>query len=144
MKTYPLPDPDAPISKVEELEPTYSGYTYAQYLQWKFEDMVEIIKGRVFPMSAPREIHQRITGNLYRDIAYSMKKHPCRVYIAPFDVRLPLHGKKDVEITTVVQPDICVICDLSKIDKKGCLGAPDMIIEVLSPSTSKKDMRNKI
>jgi Uma2 family endonuclease len=71
-------------------------------------------------------------------------KGKCKVYYAPFDVRFPKHGETaDNKIDTVVQPDICVICDLSKIDERGCCGAPDMIVEILSPSTFKKDVTEK-
>ena len=68
----------------------------------------------------------------------------CEVYSAPFDVRFPKNGETaDDKIYTVVQPDICVVCDLSKLDELGCCGAPDMIVEILSPSTMKKDLTKK-
>ena len=118
-------------------------YTYADYLTWQFEGMVELIKGKIFNMSpAPGSYHQSVCGNIYRDIAVFLKKKTCKVFIAPFDVRLS-RFKNDQEILTVVQPDICVICDPSKIDEKGCIGTPDLIIEILSPSTKKKDIQDK-
>ncbi|MGB0880442.1 MAG: Uma2 family endonuclease [Polaribacter sp.] len=118
-------------------------YTYADYLLWQFSERVELIKGRIFKMSpAPKRIHQEIVGNLYRDISSFVKRENCKVYVAPFDVRLS-KKKKDQLIETVIQPDICVICDSSKLDERGCLGAPDLIVEVLSRSTSKKDLNEK-
>lgn len=131
--------------KVEE--PDLSGsYTYSDYLTWKWSDMTELIQGRIFKMSpAPGSLHQKISGELFRQLANFLKGKRCQVFSAPFDVRLPLSSKEktDKDITTVVQPDICVVCDPSKIDERGCLGAPDWIIEILSSGTSSKDLREK-
>ena len=121
-------------------------YSYADYLKWTFEGMVELIKGKVFMMSpAPLSIHQVIAGNLHGYLWQYLKKKPCQVFIAPFDVRLLNKDKStaDKDIFTVVQPDICIICNPEQIDKRGCVGAPDMIAEVLSPGTSKKDIKDK-
>ena len=121
-------------------------YTYADYLTWQFDDMVELIKGKIFKMSpAPNRSHQEISSQLHLIIATYLKKKTCRVYHAPFDVRLPLppNKQKKDKIDTVVQPDICIVCDLSKLDVQGCNGAPDWIIEILSPATSKKDLTEK-
>lgn len=131
--------------KVEE--PDLSGsYTYADYLTWQVGDMRELIQGRIFKMSpAPGSLHQKVSGELFRQLANFLKGKRCHVFSAPFDVRLPLSSKlkADQEIITVVQPDLCVICDATKIDERGCLGAPDWIIEILSSSTSSKDLREK-
>jgi Uma2 family endonuclease len=130
--------------KIEE--PDLSGtYSYADYLTWRFEGMVELIHGKIYKMSpAPSSYHQRVVGELHLQIATHLKKKHCQVFIAPFDVRFPKSRKKGNEfIDTVVQPDLCVICDLEKIDAAGCLGAPDWIIEILSPHTSAKDLRQK-
>jgi Uma2 family endonuclease len=127
-------------------EPDLSGtYTYADYLTWRMDEMVELIHGKIYKMSpAPASKHQLVAGELYRQIANYLLKKPCQVFIAPFDVRLPSSKKKGDEfIDTVVQPDICVICDAYKIDESGCLGAPNWIIEILSPHTSHKDIRTK-
>ncbi len=119
-------------------------YTYADYYKWKFEERVELIKGVIFKMSpAPSRAHQEISGNLHISIGVFLKNKPCKVYAAPFDVRLPRKSKDDKDIITVVQPDICVVCDTNKLDEKGCLGAPDLIVEVLSPGNNKKEIRNK-
>jgi Uma2 family endonuclease len=119
-------------------------YTYSDYLQFQFEEMVELIRGKVFKMTpAPKAIHQKISSELHGNIWAYLKDKPCSVYAAPFDVVLPLSNEKKENATTVVQPDICIICDQSKINEAGCLGAPDLIIEILSKSTSKKDFTDK-
>lgn len=121
-------------------------YTYADYLTWQFDEMVELIRGKVFRMSpAPSRFHQEISGNLYGLIWYYLKNNPCLVFHAPFDVRLPLPPNQQVsgKIDTVVQPDICIICDSTKLDAQGCNGAPNWIIEILSQSTAKKDLTEK-
>lgn len=129
--------------KVEEPDLSLS-YTYADYLKWDLPEMVELIRGKVFKMSpAPSAKHQSIVINLAAEIKFFLKKYPCKVFVAPFDVRLPRKGKADQDIVTVVQPDICVICDPQKIDERGCLGAPDWIIEILSKHTSAKDLNEK-
>jgi Uma2 family endonuclease len=142
MKNYPLTEDKSLVQ-----EPDLSGsYTYADYLTWQFTEVVELIRGKVFKMSpAPRSVHQEVAGELHRQIANYLKKKKCKVFIAPFDVRLPQpkKGNTDPEIITVVQPDVCVACDPKKVDELGCVGAPDWIIEVLSPRTSAKDLNEK-
>jgi Uma2 family endonuclease len=122
-------------------------YSYADYLAWKFEERVELIKGRIFKMSpAPNLKHQIISANLAGMLWNFFKKHECRVFNAPFDVRLEDSIKKAnnaKNTITVVQPDICVICDINKLDDKGCIGAPDWIIEIVSPSTAERDLKVK-
>ena len=131
---------------VQVEEPDYSlTYTYADYLQWKYQERLELIRGMIFKMSpAPNPMHQRIVLKISAGWYVFLKSTPCQVYIAPFDVRLPVKNRKnDNEITTVVQPDISVICDESKIDSRGCCGAPDLVVEILSPGNSKKEVRDK-
>jgi Uma2 family endonuclease len=96
-------------------------------------------------MAAPNVQHQRISSYLHIVIGNSVRKKNCDLFSAPFDVRLPLpkHKIKEDKIDTVVQPDLCVICDASKLDKQGCVGAPDLVVEILSPGNSKKEMRDK-
>lgn len=119
-------------------------YTYADYLKWTFNERLELIKGYVFKMSpAPAEFHQRIFGKVFFNLYAFLDKKPCAVYGAPFDVRLVRKTLDDKQITTVVQPDICVICDLKKIDKKGCLGSPDIVVEILSPGNNRTELKNK-
>ena len=119
-------------------------YTYADYLSWRFADMVELIKGKLFILSpAPLVRHQRISWQL-QGLLYNFFKHqPCKAFNAPFDVRLIQKTSENQDVTTVVQPDICVICDTAKLDERGCIGAPDWIIEIVSPSTIKKDLNDK-
>lgn len=124
----------------------HDSYTYADYLTWRFTETLELIKGKVFKMSpAPSSYHQVISTKLLSRIEYFLGNTSCQVFHAPFDVRLPLppHRVKDEEITTVVQPDLSVICHPEKIDARGCLGPPDWIIEIISPSTAQKDMKEK-
>jgi Uma2 family endonuclease len=121
-------------------------YTYADYVKWTFDEMVELIKGRLIPMAAPLSNHQQTSSNLHVAFKNFLHKKQCRVYHAPFDVRLPKplsQRKTDKDIETVVQPDISVICDISKIDRRGCVGAPDLIVEILSKGTAEKDVKDK-
>jgi Uma2 family endonuclease len=120
-------------------------YTYADYLKWRFEERVELIKGWLYKMSpAPKRMHQRISGQLYGLIWMYFRNDICQIFDAPFDVRLIKNrGVPNKEIKTVVQPDICIICDRSKLDDYGCIGAPDLIVEVLSESTAKRDYNEK-
>jgi Uma2 family endonuclease len=121
-------------------------YTYADYLKWTFEEAVELIKGRVFRIAAPLSNHQQTSGNLHVLFKVFLKNKDCRVFHAPFDVRLPKplsQRKSDKDIETVIQPDICVVCDTSKIDRRGCVGAPDLIVEILSKGTATKDVKDK-
>ena len=121
-------------------------YTYADYLTWIDDKSRELINGFIHMMSAPRDIHAKVSFNILGNLwaVLQENKGKCQVRSAPFDVRFPKNGETaDDKIYTVVQPDICVICDLSKLDERGCCGAPDMIIEILSPSTSKKDQTKK-
>lgn len=118
-------------------------YTYADYLTWKFEERVELFRGYVFKMSpAPNLRHQKIVGDIYGSIWTFLKKEKCQVFIAPFDVRLPVPKKKNP--TTVLQPDITVVCDEKKLDVQGCNGSPDLVVEVLSPGNTKKEMKSKL
>jgi Uma2 family endonuclease len=119
-------------------------YTYADYLKWAFDERLELIKGKIFKMTpAPNSMHQRQSGVIYAELYNCLKGKPCEVFFAPFDVRLPRKSIDDKDIVTVVQPDICVICDPAKIDEKGCLGAPDIVVEILSPGNNKKELQNK-
>jgi len=119
-------------------------YTYADYFKWKFEERVELIKGKIFKMSpAPNRKHQRISGDIYFELRNHLKGKKFEVYNAPFDVRLPRRSKDDKDIVTVLQPDICVVCDPAKLDDRGCIGAPDIVVEVLSPGNNSKELKNK-
>ena len=122
-------------------------YTYHDYLSWLDDKRWELINGFVHLMSAPirRHAHAILKISARIDSFIEKRNGNCRVYPAPFDVRLPLYGSTDDDkIYDVVQPDICVICDLTKLDEKGCIGAPDLIVEVTSPSTMKYDWNYKL
>jgi len=122
-------------------------YTYADYLTWADEKIRELMDGFIKIMSpSPSTKHQAVTGNLFANIHRFIKKNKgkCKVFASPFDVRLPKNGEKaDEQIYNVVQPDICVVCDPLKIDKRGCLGAPDLVIEVQSFSSARYDLTEK-
>jgi len=130
---------------IKEPYSSYGHYSYADYLTWDIDHMVELIKGKVFKQAAaaPRRIHQELVLKIGSQLSEHLKGKKCKAYIAPFDVRLPVKSKKHEDIRTVVQPDICVICDLEKLDELGCVGAPDLIMEILSPSNNKKELQNK-
>lgn len=124
--------------KLEEL------YTYGDYLKWHDDERWELINGAAYNMSpAPSRRHQQIATELTRQFATYLLEKSCQIYPAPFDVRLPEADENISDIATVVQPDISIICDPDKLDDAGCIGAPDLIVEVLSPSTSRKDHKEK-
>ncbi|MDR0415647.1 MAG: Uma2 family endonuclease [Prevotellaceae bacterium] len=122
-------------------------YTYADYLTWLDDKRRELVNGFIRMMSpAPGRVHQQVSYNLTLALGNRIKKHKgkSKVYFAPFDVRLPQNGEtSDDKIYTVVQPDLCVICDLAKLDDRGCLGAPDLVAEVQSASTARYDLTRK-
>ena len=142
----PIPYPDLsnePVWEFNDIDASLT-YSYANYLNWLFDDRVELIKGKIFKMSpAPSSIHQEIVGNIFRKIGNFLEKKPCKVFVAPFDVRFYNEDKQDLAIQTVLQPDICVICDKNKIDYKGCIGAPDLVVEILSPGNTKVELLHK-
>lgn len=132
-----------PITDISLLDLSKT-YTYADYLTWRFEEMVELFKGKVQLMSpAPLRLHQKIAHNLSGEFYTHFKGKTCDIYEAPFDVRLYKKDKDDNSILTVVQPDICIVCDKSKLDDKGCLGSPDLIVEILSKTSKKRDIHDK-
>jgi len=130
--------------QLSDLDLTKS-YSYADYLQWTFEDRLELIKGKIFKMTpAPAPLHQRISWRLSGELYSYLKNKSCQAYAAPFDVRLPRKGEnEDKKIFTVVQPDISIICNPLQVDGRGCTGAPDIVIEILSPGNNQKELRNK-
>jgi len=120
-------------------------HTYRDYLTWGDDVRVELIDGVVYDMTpAPVRKHQEILAALIVKFGAFLENKKCRVYPAPFDVRLPSGGESPDDSSTVVQPDISIICDRAKLDEKGCVGAPDLVVEILSPATAAKDMREKL
>jgi Uma2 family endonuclease len=132
------------ITSIDQLDLSKK-YSYADYLTWRFDEYVELLRGKISRMAAPSRAHQKAVGKFNYLLQGYLDDKRCEVYVAPFDVRLLDHKKStaDKDVFTVVQPDVCVICDTTKLDDKGCLGSPDLIIEVLSPGTQKKDYDDK-
>ena len=119
-------------------------YTYADYLTWFDDKRRELINGFIQLFAAPLRKHQKISWNLSVKFGNYIKGKDCEAYSAPFDVRFSKNGEKNNnKIYTVVQPDIVIVCDKAKLDKRGCIGAPDMIIEIISKSTANKDAVKK-
>ena len=114
-------------------------YTYQDYLSWETDIRYEILDGVAYALAAPATIHQRVSGRLFSQFDAFLKGKKCEVFYAPFDVRL----EAQVFDTNVVQPDLLVVCDKNKIDDKGCNGAPDLIVEILSPYSIQIDMFKK-
>ena len=130
------------ITRLNQLDPR-AHYTYADYLQWDFPERVELYKGRVWQlMPGPSRLHQEVSSRLTESLVGFIGGSGCRWYAAPFDVRLPVSTTGGT-VDTVVQPDICIVCDRSKLDRRGCRGAPDWVVEILSPGNSKREMRHK-
>jgi Uma2 family endonuclease len=138
MKEYKFPE----ITRLDQLNEDSFEYSYSDYMKWQFQERVELIMGKIFPMSAPTTLHQHIIGELFFTM-YAFFKHTlCNVILSPIDVRLPV-GKQGNTFKTVVQPDLCVICDKSKIVTQGIIGAPDLVVEILSPSNRQIEMHEK-
>ena len=138
-------DREQTLNQVEEPDPSLR-YTYADYLKWNFEERLELIRGRIYKMSpAPTSLHQLVSVRLSGEMYVLLKGKRCQLFTAPFDVRLPVQNKKrPSQIDTVVQPDLCVVCDEAKIDERGCIGPPDLLVEVLSKRTGRKDRTIKL
>lgn len=119
-------------------------FNYGDYLKWSEDERWELINGIPYNMTpSPSRTHQEILIALSTKFYTFLENKDCQVYIAPFDVRLPEGEEKEEEIKTVVQPDLVVVCDRSKLDEKGCQGPPDLIIEITSPSTARIDLKDK-
>jgi len=120
-------------------------YTYGDYLNWPEDVRYELIDGEVYMMApAPTVSHQDIAGEVFRQLSNALQDKPCHVLIAPVDVRLPKTDEADEQIDTVVQPDVLVVCDKNKVSERGIRGAPDWVLEVLSPSTAVHDQVKKL
>jgi Uma2 family endonuclease len=130
------------ITKLSQVCDSTVEYTYDDYYDWLFTERVELIFGKVLPMSAPNRLHQTVIRSLNTIFDNFFRDKNCEFYPAPFDVRLPV-GIKKGKYTTVVQPDLSVFCDLEKLDKRGAQGAPDLVVEILSPGNSRRDMKDK-
>ena len=150
MKNYlTIQNEDLSEIKVEEPESSV-GFTYADYLTWNFKERIELIRGKIFKMSpAPTVTHQKILANIAYEFLNFLNGKSCRCLFAPIDVRLkgkPFRRKRlrDDEITTVVQPDIIVVCDSEKLkDNRSVDGAPDLVVEILSPGNTRVETKYK-
>jgi len=115
-------------------------HTHGEYRRWPEETRHELIDGVAYAMApVPSRRHHEVLGELFRQVANALEGYACRPFIAPFDVRLPQAGEADGDVDTVVQPDLCVVCDPGKLDEAGCRGAPNWVVEVLSPATAGHD-----
>jgi Uma2 family endonuclease len=130
------------ITKLSQVCDSTVEYTYDDYYDWLFTERVELIFGKVLPMAAPNRLHQTVIRSLNTIFGIFFQSKSCEYYPAPFDVRLPV-GIKKGKYTTVVQPDLSVFCDPEKLDKRGAQGAPDLVVEILSPGNSRRDMKDK-
>jgi Uma2 family endonuclease len=121
-------------------------HTYGDYLEWSRDYGDEIIDGVAYVREppSPSRIHQELVVELSHQLRCALEDRTCRVYVAPLDVRLPRSDESDDKIETVVQPDVFIVCDRGKIDKRGVRGAPDWLAEILSPGTASYDQRVKI
>lgn len=120
-------------------------YTFADCLTWPENERIELIYGEAVMMSPPSTVHQKISGELFRQLANFLEGKKCEVFSAPFGVRLfEKDGDSPENVDTMVEPDISVICDRDKLDRHGCKGAPDLIVEILSPSTQRRDRLIKL
>ena len=132
------------ITRFSDLDLTKT-YSYADYLQWQFDETVELIKGKILAMApAPKFAHQKASKLVFRALDVFFKSNACELIYAPFDVRFPAQANDaQSKVFTVLQPDICVVCDLEKLDENGCNGAPDLIVEITSKSTRQRDFHFK-
>jgi Uma2 family endonuclease len=120
-------------------------YTFADCLTWGENERIEIINGEAIMMAPPSRIHQEILTELTRQLANFLEGKRCKVYPAPFGVRLfEKDGNAPEDVDTLVEPDITVVCDRDKLDKHGCKGAPDLVIEILSPPSLRHDRLIKL
>ena len=130
---------------VEPARANEAKYTYADMLTWPEDERWELIDGVAYDMTpAPSRRHQEILGKLHLQFGDFLENTPCRVYLAPFDVRLPNPSENRMTATTVVQPDLTVVCEREKLDERGCVGSPTLVVEIISPRTARKDLREKL
>ncbi|MFN3998455.1 Uma2 family endonuclease [Algoriphagus sp.] len=144
MREYRIPQkPKINLADFCEPNDSFAGYSYADYLKWDFEEIVELIKGKIFVKPpSPGRRHQEIRGNLMFAIFNFLTKKPYQVYAAPFDVRFS-EKSEDYQVFSVVQPDISVIFDPEKLDDWGCFGSPDLIVEIFSEGSIQMDLKDK-
>ncbi len=131
------------ITKLSQLDLS-KRYSYADYITWQFKERVELIKGWILEMSpAPNLMHQTVSFRITTIFGNFFENQNCKAFAAPFDVRLTKKSKSNQKVFTVVQPDLCIICDEAKLETSGCIGSPDLIVEKVSPGNSKRDLKIK-
>lgn len=128
----------------EPLKKEFGNYTYEEYLRWPEQERWEIIDGMAYMSAAPSRKHQEVQVELIRQFSNYLVDKVCRVYGSPFDVRLAQKDDTDKDIRNIVQPDVTIVCDPSNLDDKGCKGSPDLVIEIISPSTASIDYIEKL
>lgn len=145
MEDYKTKKKDNRIDEAKEPFIDYDKvYTYGDYLKLDIDEMVEIIRGKLLRMSpAPKIKHQSVSGNIFAFLHQKLRGKNCKVYSAPIDVVLPIENKKRTKSTTVVQPDICVICNPKIIEEKAVFGVPDFVIEIVAGKDVKRDTQYK-
>ena len=132
------------MAVLEKERKSKNKFSYDNYCSWPDDERWELIGGQAYNMApAPNRRHQKILQKLSLEIGKFLEDKPCELYIAPFDVRLAEKGETEKTTTNVVQPDLVVFCDEKNLDEKGAIGPPDLVIEILSPSTAKKDQTIK-
>ena len=120
--------------------PQEQTYSYADLLSWEDDTRYELYDGRPVALAAPSDVHQRISMALSAQLYNYLRGKQCQAYAAPFDVRIfEEQGDSPDNVDTVLQPDLMVVCDHSKVDRHGVHGAPDLVIEILSPATARYD-----
>lgn len=124
-------------------QPRSGEFNYADYLAWPESERWQLLDGHAYAMAPPSTAHQRVVFELGRQIGNQLQGKPCQGFSAPMGVRLPAGDEADEDTRTVFEPDLLVVCDPSKVDARGVRGAPDFIIEVLSPSTAAFDLVDK-
>src|SRR5882724_991216 len=135
---------DEKFQLVEEQDPSKT-YTYADYLEWKFTERIELIRGKVFKTRSVDSLVQRTYVRIVTQLYTGLSNTNAKVFHAPFDVRLPVNNfLANSDIISVVQPDICAFCDASIVDGRGCYGVPDLVMEILAPNYTIQDAQTKI
>ena len=120
--------------------PQEKRYSYADLLSWDDNTRYELYDGQLLALASPTDVHQRILGELHLQLGTYLRGKKCRTYLSPFDVRIfEQEGDSPEDVDTVLQPDLLVICDQSKVDRHGVHGAPDLVIEILSPASARYD-----
>ena len=133
------------MAKIKEPSISYDKiYTYSDYLNFDFDYMVELIRGKIYKMTpAPSVRHQNISNNLSFQFNMALRESVCKLLSAPTDIVLPIENRKNGKEHTVVQPDLAIFCDLSILKEKAAFGPPTLVVEILSPHTRKKDIQLK-